>query len=267
MTGLSMTADFTLGGYRALLEAFLARGYQVRSFADAEPDVRHLILRHDLDMSLEAAVPIGEIEAELGVAACYFVLLRTEMYNPFSAAGLSALQRLRSLGHEIGLHLDASLYGTKRDDVEQAAAQECAALEGLLGHAMRTISFHRPPAKLLSLDGALAGRRHAYEPFFFKEMGYCSDSRGDWHHGHPLAHAAVTQGRALQLLTHPIWWAREARATVQDALEEFASDRYRLLRRELGRNCQTFDASQPASEKPSDTQIPNRTTDALVPDR
>nr|MDJ0951655.1 hypothetical protein [Alphaproteobacteria bacterium] len=71
----------------------------------------------------------------------------------------------------------------------------------------------------------------------------------------------------LQLLTHPIWWAREARATVQDALEEFASDRYRLLRRELGRNCQTFDASQPASEKPSDTQIPNRTTDALVPDR
>ncbi len=246
MTGSSMTADFTLAGYRGLLEEFLGRGYRVRSFADAEPGAPHLILRHDLDMSLEAAIPIAEIEAALGLSSSYFVLLRTEMYNPFSAAGVGALERLRALGHEIGLHLDASFYGPERDAFEQGAQQECAALEALLGIDMATISFHRPPAALLNLDGVLAGRRHAYEPRFFSEIGYCSDSRGDWHHGHPLEHEAVAKDRALQLLTHPIWWSRDAGSTVQETLEKFALDRYHQLRSELGRNCETFDPTQAA---------------------
>lgn len=246
MTVSSVTAEFTLAGYRDLLEAFLERAYGVRSFADAEPSAPHLILRHDLDMSLEAALPIAEIEAELGVSSCYFVLLRTEMYNPFSAAGIGALEHLHALGHEIGLHLDASLYGTGREALERAAAKECAAFEEILATDVRTISFHRPPPELLDFVGTLAGRRHAYEPRFFSEIGYCSDSRGDWHHGHPLEHAAVAEGRALQLLTHPIWWARDTRATVQDALEKFAQNRYRLLRSELARNCQSFDPTRRA---------------------
>lgn len=249
-----MTADFTLAGYRSLLGAFLDRGYKVSSFAEAVPAETHLVLRHDLDMSLDAAVPIAEIERDLGLSATYFVLLRSEMYNPGSSAGTTALRHLIDKGHKIGLHFDATLYPADPDSLDNAAIKECAALEAIVETPVEIVSFHRPAAELLGRAEPIAGRRHAYEPHFFSEMGYCSDSRGDWHHGHPLAHKAVSAGRALQLLTHPIWWARETRVDVQDNLESFAADRYHLLRQELGRNCEAFDPCLPAKPFVGDTE-------------
>lgn len=231
---------FTVAGYRALLEALLARGYTVRAFADAEPGAAHLILRHDLDMSLEAALPIAEIEYRLGVAAGYFVLLRSEMYNPFSAAARVVLERLLDLGHEVGLHFDAALYGDDPAALERAGAWECAVLEALLGREVRTVSFHRPAEALQGRAGAFSGRRHAYEPRFFKEMGYCSDSRGAWHHGHPLDHPAVRETRGLQLLTHPIWWIGEG--SPEARLGAFLRARTARLDQELAAHCDVHKA-------------------------
>ncbi len=215
--------DFTLPGYRALLEAFLGRGYEVTDYHRADPGERHLILRHDLDVTIDAALPLAAIEQELGACATYFVLVRTEMYNPFSAQGLGGLKRLMDMGHEVGLHLDASLYGNKADSLDAAAEMECTALEALIGRPVGAISLHRPAPALQGFERSIAGRRHAYEPRFFREMGYCSDSRGSWHHGHPLDHAAVAEGRALQLLTHPVWWnddAQEPHKRLAQLLEE-----------------------------------------------
>ena len=90
-----MTEPFTLEGYEALIAAMLARGYVLRSFADAQPDERHLILRHDVDQSLEASVRLARCEAAAGWAAAYFVLLRSEMYNLFRPAAARALAELQ----------------------------------------------------------------------------------------------------------------------------------------------------------------------------
>ena len=207
-----MSTDFSPVAYRSLLAALLDRGYDVRGYADAVPDQRHLILRHDIDLSLDAALPIAEIERALGLKAHYFVLVRTELYNLFSAAGRDALRRLTALGHDIGLHLDASLYENATAMLGKAAEEECAVLAAATGAPVTVISFHRPAQALLGYPDTLAGRVHAYQPRFFTQMGYCSDSRGAWHYGHPLDHAAVREGRALQLLTHPVWWIRRRRA-------------------------------------------------------
>lgn len=243
MTTATDPRRMDIAGYKALLEALKDQGYETRHYADADPDARHLILRHDLDMSLQAGVETAEVEALLGLSAVYFVLLRTEMYNPFSAAAAAALDRIAALGHDIGLHLDASLYA---DDgaLEEGARRECAALEGMTGRPVRTISFHRPARSYLGRAEPVAGRRHAYEPRFFRDMGYCSDSRGGWHHGHPLDHPAVAAGTALQLLTHPIWWTARAEASVQEKLDGFVGRRAVLLTTELQANCQTYDAAQ-----------------------
>ena len=226
--------EFSAAGYRALVRALLARGYTVHGFAEAEPAARHLILRHDIDMSIEAATLIAETEAELGVAAIYFVLVRSELYNPFAPSGLEALARIAALGHEIGLHFDAALYSETA--LEEAAARECAVLEAFTQRPVRTISFHRPHSSLLGRAGALAGRRHAYEPRFFSDMGYSSDSRGGWRHGHPLTHDAVTAGRALQLLTHPIWWQGPP-APPDVRLDDLLDARLDALDRALAANC------------------------------
>ena len=227
---------FTPAAYRDLLESLLARGYSVRGYADADPGQRHLILRHDIDMSLDAALPIAEIENVLSLKAHYFVLLRTEMYNVFSAGARDVLRRLGRLGHAIGLHLDASLYGNDAAQLEQAAKQECAVLEAATGEPVRAVSFHRPAQALLGHAEPLAGRLHAYQPRFFTEMGYCSDSRGEWGHGHPLEHAAVREGRGLQLLTHPIWWTGNT-SSIQHRLNEFLAARMDAFDLALADNC------------------------------
>lgn len=238
-----MDESFSLEGYRALIAALLERGYQAKAYEDVSAGERHLILRHDLDMSLQAAEPIAAIENELGVAAHYFVLLRTEMYNLFSPAARRSLQNILGLGHAIGLHLDASLYDNDPAALNAAAARECAILEDAIGAPVSVISFHRPAKSLLGYEKPLAGRRHAYEPCFFSQIGYCSDSRGGWNYGAPLDHEAVRDGRALQLLTHPIWWPAAPASDPVDRLDRFVDERTHLLRQELAANCEPYRAA------------------------
>lgn len=139
----------TPSGYSDLLRTLTTEhGYRVVSYADAEPMQRHLIVRHDVDMSIQAARLMAEREAALGVQAHYFILLRTEMYNPFAEANTADLRALAAMGHRIGLHLDAALYQTP-EALDAGAQAECAALEGMLGLPVREISFHRPARHLL----------------------------------------------------------------------------------------------------------------------
>lgn len=227
---------FSPVGYAALLMAFRELGYEAHSFRDADPKSRHLILRHDVDFSLSAARVMAEQEAELGVKSVYFVLLRTEFYNLHSAAGQSALDRIGTCGHEVGLHIDASLYPVARAELEAAIAHECALLEAAIGRPVTTISFHRPAPEHFGDADQWAGRLNAYGPRFVKNMGYCSDSRGAWHHGKPLDHPSVREGRALQLLLHPFWW-QEPALPPADRLRLFLAERGQFLDRELAANC------------------------------
>ena len=228
---------FSPEGYAALLAALTARGYAAQSYHDARPAARHLILRHDLDMSIAAALPMAAAESAAGLRATYFVLLRTEMYNPFSAEARRMLDDIRGFGHEIGLHLDAALYADDAAALDRAAAVECDSLERILDAPVRVISFHRPAPALLGYPETLAGRAHAYQPRFFSEMGYCSDSRGAWHHGHPLDQPAIAAGRALQVLTHPLWWTAPAGRAPEARLRDFLSARTEQLDRALAAQC------------------------------
>ncbi len=231
-----MTAEFTPEGYRELIASVVARGYEVKSFGDVQAARRHLILRHDIDQCLNSAARLAALEAAEGWRASYFVLVRSEMYNPFSPAGVRALRKICAGGHELGLHLDAALYGGDAEALELAAQRECAMLESISGQKISMISFHRPSPDLIPCDRILAGRRNTYESQFFNEIGYCSDSRGGWHRGSPLGHAALGEGRALQLLTHAIWWTGEG-TTPEGILNSFLDRRFSVLETELAAHC------------------------------
>lgn len=246
-----MTAvDFTPAGYRALLQALMARGYRSVDYPEVDPARPHLVLRHDLDMSIEAALALARLEQEMGLQASYFVLLRGEFYNPFSAAGVAGLKEIVGLGHRVGLHLDASLYEDTPEALDAAAAHECALLESLLGQPVGCLTFHRPAKSLLSLDRPLAGRLHGYMPRFFSEIGYVSDSRGGWHYGRPLDHAAVAVGTALHLLTHPIWWTGPSPGDPVATLDAFLAARTDTLKHHLAANCEPYRTGKGAAPVP-----------------
>lgn len=233
--------EFSLSGYCRTVGHLTDSGYTVRDYLDAEPEAAHLILRHDVDMSLEAAVAMAEAEATRGWAATYFVLIRSDFYNPLSSSASTEIRKLVALGHDVGLHFDPAAFpGASSDQLDRAAAAECALLESLTERPVRIISFHRPPSEFLGLDRLLAGRPQTYQPRFFQLMGYCSDSRGAWHHGHPWAHPALASRKALQLLTHPLWWTMGGELDVIEKLDRFLGNRYRHLQLELARNCEPY---------------------------
>src|SRR5690348_2510590 len=102
---------FSRAGYRCLIEAFLAADYRPTTFENVRRERRDVIIRHDVDVSLEIAGDIGEIEREMGVQATYFVMISNSFYNIHSYEGRRSLARLRELGHDIGLHFDTTHYG------------------------------------------------------------------------------------------------------------------------------------------------------------
>lgn len=212
---------FGPGEYEIVVSALLAQGYSAVSLTEIRRDQPHIFLRHDVDLCPYRALQIARREALLGVRATYYFLVSTSLYSIASAENRRILEEIIALGHDIGLHFDAEQYSDNVGALDEFAEQECEILELCSRRPIQSISFHRPAPQYLNRPTAIAGRRHCYEPAFFAEIGYISDSNGGWNHGHPLDHPAVAERRAIQLLTHPIWWCNDAATPTVETIEGF----------------------------------------------
>jgi hypothetical protein len=241
MSEFNMSAEhqFTVEHYMDLVRDLETQGYEIANFSTVQPTARHLILRHDVDFDLGLAVQMASSEAQAGWSATYYVLLRTEFYNPFSAAGTNFIQELLRLGHTVGLHFDGSLYSADQAGMASAIKAECDTLATITRQPVTTFSFHRPHSDLLDHGFEVDGLINAYDKRFFSRIGYCSDSRGGWHHGHPLDHPSITSGHALQLLTHPVWWV-EPGEDPQSKCAGLLDRRNKFLDQELALNCKSY---------------------------
>jgi hypothetical protein len=180
-----MTCEFSLGHYRELLEAARAGGYRF-AFFEGEPRDGDLLLRHDVDLSLDAALRLAELEAGAGARATYFLMTESVFYNLASDEGEHALARLRELGHRVGLH---AVYPHARLD----------------DRFEPVVAWHNPDPDYMTapVEGAL---NVMSEPWFAPAT-YRSDSNQHWRSGCP--HGELRSGAFpwLQLLTHPEIWA------------------------------------------------------------
>ena len=179
-----MSCGFTLDHYRELLAAAREGGYRF-TFFDQRPQPGDLLLRHDVDLSLEAALALAEIEAELGVPSTYFLMTRSEFYNLAAPSGEEALARLRALGHRVGLH----------------AVYPHVDLDSRFDPVL---AWHNPDPTYMTkpVEGAV----NAMQPGFFHPDRYRSDSNQRWRHGCPHEELARGAFDWLQLLIHPEIW-------------------------------------------------------------
>jgi hypothetical protein len=179
-----MSCTFNLAHYREILEAAQAGGYHFKPFGQG-PQRGDLFFRHDIDLSLDAALQMAELEAELGVLATYLLMTESVFYNLASSEGAAAIERLRELGHAVGLH--AVYPKVELDD----------RFDGV-------VSWHNPRAEYMS--ERISGAINVYaEPYFSLPM-YRSDSNQHWRSGCP--HEELRGGGFpwLQILVHPEIW-------------------------------------------------------------
>jgi hypothetical protein len=208
---------FDLDHYRELLAAAELRGYRFADFS-RDPEQGDLILRHDVDLSLEAAVELAELEGDAGVRSTYFLMTESVFYNLSSIAGAATIATLRSLGHAVGLH---AVY--PRVELDERF------------HPV--VAWHNPDPEYMSAP--IPGAVNAMEPRFFSPEHYRSDSNQHWRSGCPHEELAAGAFAWLQLLTHPEIWVypgatmRETMLAMLDAkreqgLEQLAEDRIDL---------------------------------------
>ena len=180
-----MSCRFDLDHYRELLDAARAGGYRF-AFFDREPSAGDLLLRHDVDLSLDAALRLAELEAEASAQATYFLMTRSVFYNLASPEGESTLAGLRELGHRVGLH---ALYPhLELDDRFDPV-----------------VAWHNPDPEFMRepVDGAV----NVMQAPYFDPDHYRSDSNQHWRSGCPHEELAAGSFDWLQLLTHPEIWA------------------------------------------------------------
>lgn len=198
----SPRSEFSPARYEALLDAIIAGRYRLRGFDVAQPVEQMLLLRHDVDLSLEAAIEMAELEHAKGIRATYLLMTRSVFYNLASPAGLTAYARLRELGHWVGHH---ALHPHVDPVVDPGFD--------------RVMAWHNPDATYMA--DAVPGWVNVMEPRFTGDFAwtYRSDSNQSWRRGDPLDELAEARFPWLQLLIHPVLWmcGRDGMAATLDA--------------------------------------------------
>lgn len=176
---------FDVTHYRELIAAAKAGGYRWAQF-DHAPKTGDLFMRHDVDLSLEAALAIARVEHELGVRSTFFVMSESVFYNLDSTVGVAALHELRDLGHAVGFHPVHPHTG--RDE----------RLDPIF-------AWHNPDPDFLSTP--IEGAANVMAPPFFEPDHYRSDSNQCWRGDCPHEDLAAGRYEWLQLSSHPVIWA------------------------------------------------------------
>ncbi len=238
--------NFTHRNYRVFLQRFIDAGYEFAPFDKGaellETGKPFVLLRHDVDLDLHRALRIAEIEADAGVHSTFFLLVRTDHYNLFSAESTDVVRRLLVLGHYLGLHFDVAAYpnATAAEDLAAACAQEVTLLQSWFEREITMVSYHRPSALVLTGDRALSHPLpHTYMHLNTRSIRYMSDSRGQWREGEPTLTDTFRERKPFHILTHPIWW-NERPTTPYEALQQYVHDQRRALELSVARNSASY---------------------------
>lgn len=214
--------EFTYKWYEQLIESAKNKGYLFCDYSNYKQLDKFIILRHDIDFSIKKAVEMAKIEKELGISSTYFILMFTNFYNIGGKEERYLINEIISLGHNVGLHFDDTVYCLEKDrrkfNYKKAIKQEADILSDIIGQQVKFMSMHRPDKITLDMNISVDGIINAYDNIFFDDkIKYVSDSRRQWRED---VDEIVTNEKfnKLQVLVHPFWYYKNE-ISASDALK------------------------------------------------
>lgn len=203
----------SLDSYRALLERAGKVGYRFASFAefpvDQPADGPSILLRHDVDYSLELALEQARANRAGNVLGTFFVQLRSPVYNLLEEKNLDCLREIASLGQHLGVHFRYPPEGASAEDLRAAVAIDLDICQQATGcNFERVVAWHNPLAHLVGAPNPFpeATFLSVYSPPFFVQGQYFSDSNLRNMPEDFLRIIGDSQVDFLQLLFHPLYW-------------------------------------------------------------
>lgn len=209
---------YTPLAYRQLLEIAKSEGYRFAGYQEAhspEKTEKVIYLRHDIDYSPVWATSFAKLNAQAGVKATFFFLLRSPTYNFFAYPTLAAVREIASLGQEVGLHFTIEDSSNMVDEKLVARiSADFANARSQFPSLSSVFSWHNPSLvpEIMErgLDMVVPGLTNAYSRYFVREVKYYSDS--NLRHSVQALQEILRGGRPrLQLLFHPFQWMAQGR--------------------------------------------------------
>jgi hypothetical protein len=211
--------DFTYTHYVETLKK-AKQTHTFYTFGDfpKKPDECFILLRHDIDAQVRAAIKMAKTNHDLGVLATFFVRIHGP-YNPFRQLAYEGIQQIVKLGHEVGLHYEPIFYTKHGLPVEDTVLFEIDLLNRMFSIEVKSIAPHMPSLSTPKMESIKARFNDPYLPKFFKEIKYISDSNKRWREG--CMCKWIEKSPKIQIALHPHWWNG-------DSLEEYLV-KYKVL--------------------------------------
>ncbi|MBI9112705.1 hypothetical protein [Maridesulfovibrio ferrireducens] len=190
-------------------------------------NVPGLILRHDVDISIDYCLRLVEKEYDLGIVSTNFIMVTSPLYNPLALNNTRSLQKIVELGSEVALHFDPTCYpGASNEELLACVVKEAAVLENIIDQKICSISLHCP-----SIHGQFPVFKNyinAYDPSFFSDENYISDSCMSFRGKDPLEWLHLSKTKPVQMLLHPLHYQTES-PNYQSIFENFINQRNVVL--------------------------------------
>ena len=210
--------DFTYDWYVQLINTLKDNGYCFSNYLNYKRYNKTVILRHDVDFSLEKAREIAKLEHENNIKSTFFVLLSTNFYNIFSKESNEIIKEILNLGHDIGLHFDEKRYDISNEkELAHWVHRESQVLSYALGREVKVVSMHRPSKWVLQNNIQFKDLINSYSKEFFTNFKYLSDSRMHCRENVLEVIKGGTYNR-FHILTHPFWYSDKSESIKQKLL-------------------------------------------------
>jgi len=223
MEDCSWNMDFSYDYYRKILSLLrknfhLCLFHESPNYIDKNLNKPVALLRHDVDLDIEKALKMAEIEASKGVYSCFMFLTNCYFYSLSDNSVISAIQSIKKMGHEVGLHYDIHNNNNNNNNESELIKMEISKIEDIISSKVCSISFHRPSPIYINGPTHVNGMVNTYASSLMN--CYLSDSKGRWRNGEPIPMIRNNKNNILQLLVHPIWWGKN-HIPASERLQEF----------------------------------------------
>ncbi len=208
---------FSYNDYKEIIRIIKESGKKA-DFKEARGKDEFVIMRHDVEFSVDRAYALSKLELSLDFTSTYFFQWTNNSYNILSKKNMDMIKDMHERGQKIGLHF--ALNGlTDMEEIKKKIMLEIQVLSEMLGFEIKQFSIHRPSNDVLRENIKLPGIINAYEDAYFSfaenvtdgsalEIKYLSDAKHRWNYGMP-DEETIYNNKKVQILTHPYSWTKK----------------------------------------------------------
>lgn len=205
--------DYGYAAYRKILDYLkysFSLNYLIREIPQILSQIHRpkFVIRHDVISNPGKAVAMAEIEHELSVAAAYMFDISSEDYHPARGEAPDAIERIRDLGHEVGLFFSCTEFEEGRapspEAIDGAVRRSCLELEKAFRTPVFSVSLPNPHPEIPGRSLFLGSRVNAASPLMMD--WFLSDTSPPWKSDEIAPRPSKPYEALLQILIHPHLW-------------------------------------------------------------